>query len=55
MPESKNSNVEGDKPSTNKLQKFIAECEVYVICARDVGETGKKCSLSHILYLMYAF
>lgn len=51
----KNSNVEGDRPSTNKLQKFIAKYEVYVRCTRDVGETGEKGTLNQILYLMYAF
>lgn len=38
MLECKNSNVEGDRLSTNKLQKLIAEYEVYAICTRDAGE-----------------
>lgn len=46
MLASKNSNIEGDRPSTNKLQKLIAESELQVICARDGAETGKKGSPS---------
>lgn len=39
----------GDRPFTNKLQKFTAEYEIYVICARDAGEMGKRGSLRQIL------
>lgn len=47
MQASKNSNVEGDRPSTNKLQKSIAEYELYVICAR-VGEGNREKRLSQL-------
>lgn len=42
MLASKNSNVEADRPSTNKLQKFIAEYELYIICARVGGGNREK-------------